>query len=282
MSKKNEWTLEILPQKHWLDIDLADLWRYRDLYKMYVKRNIIVTYKQTVLGPLWFLIQPAFTTIMYMFVFGGLAGISTDGVPKPLFYMSGIMLWSYFSACFSASSGVFVSNQSVFGKVYFPRLVVPLAAITSQLIQFGIQMILFIAVYIYCYVIGAPVHVNAAILLLPFIIFLTAFLAMSWGLIISSMTTKYRDLTKLVAFGVQLFMYATPVIYPLSVAPGMYRYLLLANPLTSLFETFRYACLGCSSLDWAALAYSFVVMLVSLFIAVVVFSRVERNFMDTI
>lgn len=282
MSKKNEWTLEILPQKHWLDIDLADLWRYRDLYKMYVKRNIIVTYKQTVLGPLWFLIQPAFTTIMYMFVFGGLAGISTDGVPKPLFYMSGIMLWSYFSACFSASSGVFVSNQSVFGKVYFPRLVVPLAAITSQLIQLCIQMILFIAVYIYCYVIGAPVHVNAAILLLPFIIFLTAFLAMSWGLIISSMTTKYRDLTKLVVFGVQLFMYVTPVIYPLSVAPGKYKYLLLSNPLTPLFETFRYACLGCSNLDWGALAYSFVVMLVSLFIAVVVFCRVERNFMDTI
>jgi lipopolysaccharide transport system permease protein len=282
MAKDNEWTLEIRPQKRLLDIDFADLWRYRDLYSMYVKRNIIVSYKQTILGPLWFLIQPAFTTIMYMFVFGGLAGISTDGVPQPLFYMSGIMMWGYFSSCFLMSSNVFVSNQNVFGKVYFPRLVVPLAGITSNLIQLAIQMVLFIAIYIYCLAIGAPVRINAAILLLPLLVLLTAFIAMSWGLIISSMTTKYRDLTKLVSFGVTLFMYATPVIYPLSVAPERYRFLLMLNPLTPLFETFRYACLGCSSLDWWGLLYSTMVMLLSLFISVVVFCRVERNFMDTV
>jgi lipopolysaccharide transport system permease protein len=282
MAKNNGWTLEIRPQKRLLDIDFAGLWRYRDLYAMYVKRNIIVTYKQTILGPLWFLIQPVFTTIMYMFVFGGLAGISTDGVPQPLFYMSGIMLWNYFSSCFNVSSNVFISNQGVFGKVFFPRLVVPLAGITSNLIQLAIQMLLFCAIYIYCLAVGTPVSVNLAILLLPILLVLTAFIAMSWGLIISSLTTKYRDLTKLVSFGIQLFMYATPVIYPLSVAPEKYKILLHLNPLTPIFETFRYACLGCSSLDWLGLLYSTVVMLISLFIAIVVFCRVERNFMDTV
>jgi lipopolysaccharide transport system permease protein len=282
MAKNNGWTLEIRPQKRLLDIDFAGLWRYRDLYAMYVKRNIIVTYKQTILGPLWFLIQPVFTTIMYMFVFGGLAGISTDGVPQPLFYMSGIMLWNYFSSCFNVSSNVFISNQGVFGKVFFPRLVVPLAGITSNLIQLAIQMLLFCAIYIYCLAVGTPVSVNLAILLLPILLVLTAFIAMSWGLIISSLTTKYRDLTKLVSFGIQLFMYATPVIYPLSVAPEKYKILLLLNPLTPIFETFRYACLGCSSLDWLGLLYSTIVMLISLFIAIVVFCRVERNFMDTV
>jgi lipopolysaccharide transport system permease protein len=282
MAKNNGWTLEIRPQKRLLDIDFAGLWCYRDLYAMYVKRNIIVTYKQTILGPLWFLIQPVFTTIMYMFVFGGLAGISTDGVPQPLFYMSGIMLWNYFSSCFNVSSNVFISNQGVFGKVFFPRLVVPLAGITSNLIQLAIQMLLFCAIYIYCLAVGTPVSVNLAILLLPILLVLTAFIAMSWGLIISSLTTKYRDLTKLVSFGIQLFMYATPVIYPLSVAPEKYKILLLLNPLTPIFETFRYACLGCSSLDWLGLLYSTIVMLISLFIAIVVFCRVERNFMDTV
>jgi lipopolysaccharide transport system permease protein len=282
MAKDNGWTLVIRPQKRWLDIDFAELWRYRDLYTMYVKRDIAVAYKQTILGPLWYLIQPAFTTIIYMFVFGGLAGISTDGVPQPLFYMSGIMMWNYFNACFSASSNVFVTNQNVFGKVYFPRLVVPLAEITSKLIQLCIQMLLFIAIYIYCLSFGASVSINAAILLVPLLVLLTAFLAMSWGLIISALTTKYRDLTKLVDFGVQLFMYATPVIYPLSVAPEKYRLLLMLNPLAPIFETFRYGTLGCSSPDWWGLLYSTLATILSLFIAIVVFCRVERNFIDTI
>lgn len=276
------WSIEIKPRKKLLDVDLKGLWKYRDLYYMYVKRDIVTVYKQTILGPLWFLIQPILTTIMYMFIFGGLAGISTDGMPQPLFYMSGILLWNYFNSAFMASSSVFTLNASVFGKVYFPRLVVPLSGITSNLIKFGIQLLLFIGMYIYFYIQGAPLMVNWSILLLPFLVFLIAFHAMSWGLIISALTTKYRDLTQLVTFGIQLFMYATPVIYPLSAAPEKYRDLIALNPLTPIFEAFKYGCMGCGTLDWGGLLYSTVFMIVTLFISIVIFSRVERNFMDTV
>ena len=279
---KENWTIEIKPKKRLLDIDLKGIWRYRDLYRMYVKRDIVTVYKQTILGPLWFLIQPVFTTIMYMFVFGGLADISTDGAPQPLFYMSGIMLWNYFNSAFTVSSNVFTANAGVFGKVYFPRLVVPLAGITSNLIKFGIQLLLFISMYIYYYCTGANLSINWTLLLFPFLVFLIAFHAMSWGLIISAMTTKYRDLTQLVAFGMQLFMYATPVIYPLSAAPEQYKHIISMNPLTPIFEAFKYSCMGCGSLDWGGLLYSTIFMLVTLFFAVVIFSRTERNFMDTV
>jgi lipopolysaccharide transport system permease protein len=217
-----------------------------------------------------------------MFVFGGLAGISTDGVPQSLFYMSGIMLWGYFSASFFGSSNVFIENQNVFGKVYFPRLIVPLANVTSNLIQLFIQMLLFVAFYIYWVVKDAPIHMNISILLLPYLIILLAMLSMSWGLIISSMTTKYRDLTKLITFGMQLFMYATPIIYPMSVAPEKYKFILSLNPLTSIFETFRYSVLGCGSFDGIGLVYSSVCMVITMFISIVVFCRVERNFIDTV
>ena len=276
------WTLEIKPRKKWLDLDIKNIWKYRDLIYMYVKRDIITIYKQTILGPLWFVIQPVFTTIMYMFVFGGLAGISTDGAPQPLFYLSGIMLWNYFSTCFTVSSNVFISNAGIFGKVYFPRLVVPLASITSNLIKMLIQLCLFIIVYIYYLTTGVDLHVNWTIILFPFLVFLIAFHAMSWGLIISSLTTKYRDLRQLVSFGVQLFMYATPVIYPLSAAPGKYKDLIALNPLTPIFEAFKYSCMGCGSLDWGGLLYSTIFMCITLFLSVLVFSRTERNFMDTV
>ena len=276
------WTLEIKPRKKWLDLDIKNIWKYRDLIYMYVKRDIITIYKQTILGPLWFVIQPVFTTIMYMFVFGGLAGISTDGAPQPLFYLSGIMLWNYFSTTFTLTSNVFISNANIFGKVYFPRLVVPLAGITSNLIKMLIQLVLFIIVYIYYLHTGADLHVNWTIILFPFLVFLIAFHSMSWGMIISSMTTKYRDLRQLVGFGVQLFMYATPVIYPLSAAPGKYKDLIALNPLTPIFEAFKYSCMGCGSLDWGGLLYSTIFMLVTLFFAVIIFNRVERNFMDTV
>lgn len=276
------WTIEIKPKKKWLDVDLKGIWRYRDLFRMYVKRDIVTVYKQTILGPLWFLVQPVFTTVMYMFVFGGLAGISTDGMPQPLFYMSGIMLWNYFNAAFGVSSNVFTANAGVFGKVYFPRLVVPLAGITSNLIKFGIQLGLFIVMYIYYYFMGAPVLLNWALLLFPFLIALIAFHAMSWGLIISALTTKYRDLTQLVSFGIQLLMYATPVIYPMSAAPEKYRVFLELNPLTPIFEAFKYSCMGCGALDWGGLLYSTIFMCITMFFAVIVFSRVERNFMDTV
>lgn len=280
--ENNKWDIEIKPKKKLLDVDIKGIWRYRDLYRMYVKRDIVTVYKQTILGPLWFLIQPIFTTVMYMFVFGGLAGISTDGAPQPLFYMSGILLWNYFNSAFMVSSNVFTANSSVFGKVYFPRLVVPLSGITSNLIKFGIQLVLFICMYLFYWIQGAPLHVNWTLVVFPFLIFLIAFHAMSWGLIISALTTKYRDLTQLVAFGIQLFMYATPVIYPLSAAPEEYRDLISLNPLTPIFEAFKYSCMGCGSLDWGGLLYSTVFMCVTLFFSVIIFSRVERNFMDTV
>lgn len=277
-----DWTLEIKPQKKLFDIDFRALWRYRDLYYMYVRRDIVTVYKQTILGPLWYLIQPIFTVVIYLFVFSGLAGISTDGAPQPLFYMAGITLWNYFNSSFMVSSIVFTANASVFGKVYFPRLVVPLAGITSNLIKMLIQLLLFIIMYVGYLIAGTPLHINAAILLFPFLVFLLAFHAMSWGLIISSLTTKYHDLTQLVGFGMQLFMYATPIIYPLSIATGKLRIMLQLNPLTPIFEAFKYSTLSCSSLNWGGLLYSTIFMLVTLFVSVVIFSRVERNFMDTV
>lgn len=280
--EKDNWSIEIRPKKKWLDVDLKGTWRYRDLYYMYVKRDIITVYKQTILGPLWFLIQPILTTIMYMFVFGGLAGISTDGIPQPLFYMSGILLWNYFNSAFMVSSNVFTANASVFGKVYFPRLVVPLSGITSNLIKFGIQLILFIVIYLYYYIQGVNLSINWTIVLFPVLILMIALHAMSWGLIISALTTKYRDLTQLVTFGIQLFMYVTPVIYPLSAAPEKYRMLISFNPLTPIFETFKYSCMGSGSLDWIGLGYSFIVLLITLFLSIIIFNRVERNFMDTV
>lgn len=276
------WTQEIKPRKKLFDIDLKGIWRYRDLYYMYVRRDIVTVYKQTILGPLWYLIQPVFTVVIYMFVFSGLAGISTDGAPQPLFYMAGITLWNYFNAVFMVSSNVFTANASVFGKVYFPRLVVPLAGVTSNLIKMLIQLLLFVIMYVGYLISGTPLHVNAAILLLPFLVFLLAFHAMSWGLIISSLTTKYHDLTQLVGFGMQLFMYATPIIYPLSISTGKLRTLLELNPLTPIFEAFKYSTLSCGSLSWGGLLYSTLFMLVTLFLSVIIFSRVERNFMDTV
>lgn len=276
------WTQEIKPRKKLFDIDLKGIWRYRDLYYMYVRRDIVTVYKQTILGPLWYLIQPVFTVVIYMFVFSGLAGISTDGAPQPLFYMAGITLWNYFNAVFMVSSNVFTANASVFGKVYFPRLVVPLAGVTSNLIKMLIQLLLFVIMYVGYLIAGTPLHVNAAILLFPFLILLLAFHAMSWGLIISSLTTKYHDLTQLVGFGMQLFMYATPIIYPLSISTGKLRTLLEINPLTPIFEAFKYSTLSCGSLSWGGLLYSTLFMLVTLFLSVIIFSRVERNFMDTV
>ena len=275
----------ITPQRGLLAIDIKDLYRYRDLYVMYIRRDIVTKYKQTILGPLWYVIQPVFTTIMYMFVFGGLAGISTDGAPQPLFYMAGILLWNYFSECFTACSDVFTHNANVFGKVYFPRLVVPLSTITSNLLKMLIQLALFVVIYLYYKFLtpsGESLTLNSSLLLFPILILMIGFLSLGWGLLFSSLTTKYRDLKFLIQFGIQLFMYATPIIYPLSAAPENYRDSIALNPLTSIFEAFRYSCLSCGSLDWGGLLYSTFFMLVTLFFSVIIFSRTERNFMDTI
>ena len=279
---EENWQIVIKPKRKWFDIDLKGLWHYRDLYVMYIKRDFITLYKQTILGPLWFLIQPLFTTIVYMFIFGGLAGISTDGVPQPLFYMSGIMLWGYFSESFTLCSNVFVSNAGLFGKVYFPRLIVPLSGITSNLFKMGIQLAMFIAMYVYFAIKGANLAINWSLYLFPLLVLMIAFHALSWGLIISSLTYKYRDLVQLVGFGLQLFMYATPVVYPLSVMSEKYKVFIELNPLTPIFETFRYGCTGCGSFNMGGLFYSAIFMIITLFFSVIVFNRVERNFMDTV
>ena len=291
----NEVVSYIEPKKKWLDVDLKGLWRYRDLYYMNVKRDLITQYKQTILGPLWYVVQPMLTTIMYMLVFGGLAGISTDGVPQPLFYLCGVCLWTYFNSCFTSCSNVFAANQNVFGKVYFPRLVVPLSSVTSNLIRFAIQFGLFLIVFVYYIVIkdyvpsfgfvndyGCVFGALVTILLPLFFVFMVGMHALSWGLIITSLTTKYRDLTLLVTFGVQLLMYATPVIYPLSFAPVQYRVFLNANPLTPIFEAFKYAFVGAGTFDIISLGYSFITLCVVMFFAVILFNRTEQRFMDTV
>lgn len=291
----NEVISHIEPKKKWLDVDLKGLWRYRDLYYMNVKRDLITQYKQTIMGPLWYVIQPMLTTIMYMLVFGGLAGISTDGVPQPLFYLCGVCLWTYFNSCFTSCSNVFTANQNVFGKVYFPRLVVPLGSITSNLIKFAIQFGLFLVVFVYYIVIkdyvpsfgffndcGCVLGTFVTFLLPILLVFMVGMHALAWGLIITSLTTKYRDLTFLVTFGVQLLMYVTPVIYPLSFAPVQYRVFLNANPLTSIFEAFKYAFLGAGTFDIISFGYSFITLCVVMFFAVILFNRTEQRFMDTV
>ena len=279
----SELVSHIEPKKKWLDVDIKGLWNYRDLYRMYIKRDIVTQYKQTILGPAWYLIQPLFTTIMYMFVFGGLAGISTDGIPQPLFYMAGITLWNYFSTCFSSCSNVFAANQGVFGKVYFPRLVVPLSSITSNLIRMLIQLLMFILIYAY-YIIADKFSFSFSFsfLLAPVLIAMIGLHAMSWGLIITSLTTKYRDLNMLIGFGVQLLMYATPVIYPMSFAPAQYQVYLNINPLSPIFEAFKYSCLGVGTFSASGLLYSATFLCITMFFAVIIFNRTEQRFMDTV
>jgi len=284
-NSSNDWDLIIEPRGSLFKLNLKEVWKYKDLLEMYIKRDIVTFYKQTILGPLWFFIQPIFTTIVFMFVFGGLAGIPTDGIPQPLFYLSGICLWNYFSDSLLKTSDTFYTNQSVFGKVYFPRLVVPISVTISGLLKMLIQFLLFIGVYIYFIVKGTNVAVNYYAFLLPVLIFILAGLGLAFGIIISSMTTKYRDLKFLVAFAIQLWMYFTPVIYPLSVMEGSYKkymWLIQANPLTAVLETFKYGFLGKGSFSWFALGYSFAFTIILLFIGTVIFNRVERSFMDVV
>jgi len=283
MTSEKTWTTIIKPHNKLWEVDFKELWRYRDLFMMYVKRDIITMYKQTILGPLWFIIQPAITTIMYMVVFGGIAGISTDGLPQPLFYLAGICLWQYFADCLNKTSSTFISNQGIFGKVYFPRLVAPLSTIVSGLVKLGIQILLFVIVYIYFLAIGTPVEPNWALSLFPLLVIMIAGLALGFGIIISSLTTKYRDLTILFTFIVQLWMYGTPVIYPLSSIPeGKIKLLMQLNPITPIVETFKYGTLGTGEFSWNMLGYSFCFMLVVLSIGIVLFNKVQRSFMDTV
>ena len=282
--KKAEWSLIIKPHQKLWSVDLGELWRYRDLIQLFIKRDIVVQYKQTILGPLWYIIQPVLTVIMNMVVFGGIAKMSTDGVPQPLFYMAGNVCWLYFANCLNQTSNTFVANQNMFGKVYFPRLAIPIATVLSNLFRFGIQLALFIIIWIWFVARGAHVSVNvSALVLLPVFIVMLAGLGLGFGILVSSMTTKYRDLRILFTFIVQLWMYATPIVYPISmVKEGTLRMLMLANPMTSIIEAFKYATLGQGYFSWGALGYSFAFMSILLVIGVVVFNKVQRSFMDTV
>lgn len=285
MNNGEDWTLIIKPRNSLLNLNLRELWQYRDLLEMYIKRDIVTFYKQTILGPIWFFIQPIFTTIVFMFVFGGLAGIPTDGIPQILFYLSGITLWNYFSECLTKTSDTFLTNQAIFGKVYFPRLIAPLSVTITGLIKMFIQFGLFAVVYLGFLYNGTVVRPNLYALIFPVLIFILAALSLGFGILISSLTTKYRDLKFLIVFAVQLWMYASPVIYPLSVMKGSwekYMWLIQANPVTAVLETFKYGFLGNGTFSWLALAYSFTFSLVVLFAGVIVFNKVERSFMDVI
>lgn len=279
----SNWTESIQSKRSLFDLRLKEVWDYRDLLFMFVRRDFLATYKQTILGPLWFIIQPVLTTIMFTVVFGNFAKISTDGLPKMLFYLSGITIWNYFAESFNKTSNVFTTNASIFGKVYFPRLIVPLSIVASGLIRFVIQFALFIVVLIYFLLKpSSQIHPNAYALLTPFLLFFMAGFALGTGVIISALTTKYRDFTYLVTFGVTLLMYATPVIYPISSLAPKYKTYALANPLSGIVETFRYGWLGSGTFSWGALAYSFIFMFVLLFLGVLVFNKVEKTFMDTV
>ena len=278
------WTTEIRPKDKLLSVDFKEIWQYRDLMMLFVKRNIITQYKQTILGPLWFVIQPMMTTVMYMVVFGGIAKISTDGLPQPLFYLAGISFWQYFADCLTKTSNTFVNNAGIFGKVYFPRLVTPLSDVFSNLVRFGIQFGLFLIVYLY-YVIftDAVIQPNLYALMFPVLVAMLAGLALGFGILFSSMTTKYRDLQLLLSFFVSLWMYATPVIYPLStITNEKLRLVMQLNPLTGIVEFFKYGMLGVGNHDWWMLGYSFGFMVVLLAVGIVVFNKVQKSFMDTV
>ncbi|WP_243745677.1 ABC transporter permease [Segetibacter sp. 3557_3] len=276
------WDSEIKPQSNLFDLHLKDVWNYRDLLLLLVRRDFVSFYKQTIFGPLWFFIQPIFTTVLFTFIFNKMGGFSTDGSPAPLFYLSGIIAWNYFADCFSKTSTVFRDNASIFGKVYFPRLIMPMSIVVSNLVRFGVQFLLFIVIFCYYLFKGAAIEPNITLLLFPIIMLLMALLGLGSGLIITAMTTKYRDLAFLVTFGIQLLMYATPVIYPLSSAPEDYRFILSLNPLSGLIETFRYGFLGKGEFYLQAFLYSTIVSLVVFIFGLVIFNKVEKNFVDTV
>lgn len=272
----------IEPNARLFDLKLRDVWHYRDLLILLVRRDFVSFYKQTILGPFWFFIQPLFTTITYTFVFGRLAGISTDGLPAPLFYMAGITAWNYFSECLTKTSTVFRDNSQVFGKVYFPRLIMPMSIVISNLIRFVVQLLLFFAMMVFYGLKGAPFHVTAYALLFPALVAQMALLGLGTGMIVSALTNRYRDLAFLITFGVQLMMYTTTVIYPLSAVSPKYRALVALNPLTSVMETFRYGLLGAGSFSWLSLGISMLETLLITLFGIVIFNKVERSFIDTV
>ena len=280
--QNEHWTEVIRPSTNLLDLRLKEVWRYRDLLMLLVKRDFVATYKQTILGPIWFFLQPVLTTLTFTIIFGRIAGLGTDGVPMMLFYMAGITLWNYFAECLNRTATVFKDNASVFGKVYFPRLVMPLSIVVSNLVKLAIQFTLFLGFWLYYMYTTDAVHPNWTILLTPVLILIMGGLGLGFGMIISALTTKYRDLVFLLSFGVQLLMYATPVIYPISQIPPKYRWAIMANPMSSIIETFRYGFTGSGSFSAQGLAYSGIFAIVTVVLGTIIFNKVERSFMDTV
>lgn len=281
-NQTQQWTSIIKPVSGWFDIHLSELWRYRDLIMLFVRRDFVAVYKQTILGPLWFLIQPLFTTLIFTVVFGRIAKLSTDGLPQVLFYLSGVVAWRYFADCLTKTSNIFVQNAYIFGKVWFPRLSVPISIVISNMITFAIQFVLFLGFWIYFLVNTSTVHPQAEILLLPLLIFQMAALGLGFGIIVSSLTTKYRDLTQLVGFGVQLWMFATPIVYPTSQIPEKYQWLIALNPMAPIVEAFRYSFLGTGTIHPWQVGLSVVTTVLILTIGIILFSRIEKSFMDTV
>lgn len=281
-SSNEQWTLILRPQRSWLDLRLGELWQYRDLILLFVWRDFVAYYKQTILGPLWYLIQPVLTTVVFTVIFGNIAQLSTDGLPPFLFYLAGNTIWGYFAACVQNTANTFTGNASIFGKVYFPRLTIPLSVVLSNMISFAIRLAVFLVFVGYYLFVGAGIYPNWWILSLPLLVLLMAGIGLGVGIIVSSLTTKYRDLQQLVSFSVQLLMYATPVIYPISSLQKEWQWVLLINPMTPIIEMFRYAFLGVSSLAPIYILYSAVFMIVILIVGALVFNRVEATFMDTV
>lgn len=281
--KEEKFSNEIKPQSALIDLKLREIWRYRDLVKMFVKRDLVTLYKQTILGPLWYLIQPILTTVVFTVIFGKVAKIPTEGLPPILFYLAGITAWNYFAESFKKTSDTFKQNQNIFGKVYFPRVIMPLSVVISSLLKFGIQLILFIGFIIYFWYKGVNIMpIWDMMWLIPFLLLMMGFLGLGFGMIISSLTTKYRDLVFLIQFGIQLLMYTTPVIYPLSSIPEKYRWIIEVNPVSSIIETFRLIFLGEGTFSWNSLLYSVVFTVVLMFFAMIAFNKTEKNFMDTV
>lgn len=281
--KNEDFSLTITPRDKLLAVDWKEIWRYRDMFVLFVDRNFRTAYKQTILGPLWFLITPVLSVIVYVTVFGGIAKISTDGVPPILFYLLGISVWGYFSSCLSATSNSFVSNADIFGKVYFPRIIMPLVAVTTNLLSFAIQLAIFAAFYIYYVAIGTDLVIHWQIILFPFLIILLALMAVGFGMIFSSMTTKYRDLQIMLAKIISLWVYITPVIYPLSMVTNEKLHLAMSlNPVTPVMEAIKYSILGQGQFSWAWLAYSAAFTAILLVFGLMMFNKVQKSFMDTV
>lgn len=273
---------EIKPHTSLLDVKIKENYEYRDLLWLLVKRDFVSFYKQTVLGPVWFFIQPIFTVLIYSLIFGSVAGISTDGLPKPLFYLAGVVTWNYFSDCFIKTSSVFRDNASIFGKVYFPRLIMPLSIVFSNLVKFAVQLLLFLGMMVFFGLTGANFHVTWYILLFPLLVLLMACLGLGMGMVVSALTTKYRDLAFLVTFGVPLLMYATTVVFPLSAAPERFANIIRFNPMTPIIETFRKGFLGTGTFSWAMLGYTTLITAIVLFSGVIIFNKVQKSFVDTV